>query len=262
MNHFLKNRNLFSLLLAFIFLIGCSPEKNEQKTYDFKKSYTETLNTFSRNEDSLKKMLHQQIELKSEIGMMLSYKHLGKNQRENAKFSSAIESHQSYLNLALKLKDTLEIIHAFNDLGTDFRRIGAMTEASNYHYEALRYADAFSDVKNTGRKPRVMALNGIGNISLQLGYNADAEKYFREALKEEKALGSEVGQAINYANLGSIFRNRQEYDSARVYYRYSLEKNIQAKSTLGIGLCHIHLGNLYKIEKKKPSCTRRISESI
>ncbi len=250
MNRFFKNKKLFSILLVFVFLAGCSSKKNEQQTDDFKKKYSETLDKFSRNEDSLKAKLHQQIGLKNEIGMMLSYKYLGKNQRENAKFSSAIESHQSYLNIAIKLKDTLEIIQAFNDLGTDFRRIGAMSEASNYHYEALRYADVFSDAQNTGRKPRVMALNGIGNISLQLGYNADAEKYFREALKEEIALGSEVGQAINYANLGSIFRNRQEYDSARVYYRYSLEKNIQAKSTLGIGLCHIHLGNLYKIERK------------
>lgn len=250
MNHPFRIKILFLIFLVFVFSMSCSSEKNEQKTDDFKQSYTEKLNKFSRNEDSLVKMLHQQIELKNDTGIMLSYKHLGKNQRENAKFSVAIESHQSYLNLALKLKDTLEVIQAFNDLGTDFRRIGAMTEASNYHYQALHYADAFSDVQNTGRKARVMALNGIGNISLQLGYNADAEKYFRKALKEEKALGSEVGQAINYANLGSIFKNQQQYDSARIYYRYSLEKNIQAKSILGIGLCHIHLGNLYKIEKK------------
>lgn len=250
MNALFTYRISFVAIFALIFLSACSSGNKEQQKEDTKKKYSEMLQKFSRNEDSLRKILHKQIESKNDIGIMISYKFLGKHLRESAKFSNAIEAHQSYLNAALKLKDTLEIIQAFNDLGTDFRRVGALSEATNYHYEALRYADAFSDVQNSGRKPRVMALNGIGNISMQLGYDADAEKYFRQALKEEIALGSEVGQAINYANLGSIFKNRQEYDSARVYYRHSLEKNIQAKSTLGIGLCYIHLGNLYKIEKK------------
>lgn len=238
------------LTCIFILFIGCYSENKQVIDTGFKKEYSAVLRDLSKSEDSLREMLQKQIQAKSNVGTMLSYKYLGKNQREGAKFSEAIKSHQAYLELALQLKDTVEIVEALNDLGTNFRRIGAMSEASNYHYEALRYADAFSDVKNSGRKARVMALNGIGNISHQLGYLSDAEKYFREALGEETALGSEIGQAINYANIGSVFRNRQEYDSARVYYQYSLEKNKKINSKLGIGLCHIHLGNLYKIEKK------------
>lgn len=250
MDIFAGIRISFLLICTFIFLNVCSPKKEQVKKSISKKEYLEILDGISKKEDSLKIMLQKQIAAEDDVGMMLSYKYLGKNQRENAKFSEAIESHQEYLELALKIKDTVEIIQAFNDLGTDFRRIGATSEASNYHYEALRYADAFSDLKNSGRKARVVALNGIGNISQQLGYLSDAERYFREALAEETALGSEVGQAINYANIGSVFRGRQEYDSARVYYQYSLEKNIKANSKVGIGLCYIHLGNLYKIEQK------------
>ncbi|ATA68150.1 hybrid sensor histidine kinase/response regulator [Capnocytophaga cynodegmi] len=250
MEIFFNKGKPFFLLCVFIFFNACFPKKEEVKKDDLKKEYSEILNSFSKREDSLQIMLHKQIDAKNDVGVMLSYKYLGKNQRENAKFSEAIESHQEYLELALKIKDTVEIIQAFNDLGTDFRRIGAMSEASNYHYEALRYADAYSDVKNSGRKARVVALNGIGNISHQLGYLSDAERYFREALAEETALKSDLGQAINYANIGSVFRSRQEYDSARVYYQHSLEKNIKANSEVGIGLCYIHLGNLYRIEKK------------
>lgn len=247
--------------MPFFLAMGCSPKKESVENNLFKEEFSNRLEKLLRNEDSLKIMLYEQIEQKNDVGIVLSYKYLGKHQREDAKFSEAIMSHQSGLDLALKIKDTIEIIQALNDLGTVFRRIGAMSEASNYHYEALRYANMFSDVQNSGRKSRVMALNGIGNISLQLGYYADAEKYFREALKEEIALKSSIGQAINYANLGSVFRHKQEYDSARVYFHRSLEKNIQAKSKLGIGLCRIHLGNLYKIERKFDLAEKEFQEA-
>ena len=55
-----------------------------------------------------------------------------------------------------------------------------------------------------------------------------------------------VGAAINYANLGSIFEHRGEVDSAWVYYRYSMEANQKAGSTLGIALCHSSFGSLYE----------------
>lgn len=151
---------------------------------------------------------------------MLCYKQLGLYLRENARFSEAINNHQEGLNVALRLKDTVEIVQALNNLGTDFRRIGAQGEASDYHFQALAYAEAYSqaNVPGTGMKNRVVSLNGIGNVSLTLGYLDDAEKYFRMALQDEVKLKSAVGQAINYANLGAIFEQRNRLDSAFVYY--------------------------------------------
>lgn len=138
-----------------------------------------------------------------------------------------------------------------NNLGTNFRRIGALSEASQYHYQALHYAEAWSGLDtHSGTKNRIVSLNGIGNINLTLGYYNEAEKHFREALKDEIALKSPIGQAINYANLGAIFEELQQYDSAYVYYQKSLEQNKIAKSDMGIGLCLIHLGQLYEKEQK------------
>ncbi len=138
----------------------------------------------------------------------------------------AINAHKLGLEIALALNDTIEIVQALNNLGTNFRRIGAHKEASQYHYQALYYVEAWSGLHTpTGTKNRVMSLNGIGNINLMLGYYNDAEKQFREALKNEIALKSPIGQAINYANLGSIFELRQQYDSAYVYYQKSLGQN-------------------------------------
>ena len=254
--HALKHTNLLAekiviLLVLITGLIQCaSPEKHTENNTEYKKQLASTLYK-TRSEDSLLIVLQQFTEAKNEVGKMLVYKHLGLRERENARFSDAISSHQQGLEIAKKLNDTIEIVQALNNLGTNFRRIGAHNEASQYHYQALHYAETWSGLDTpVGTKNHVMALNGIGNISLMLGYYNDAEENFRAALKDEIALGSAIGQAINYANLGAVFELRQQYDSAYIYYQQSLEQNKIAKSDMGIGLCLIHLGELYEKEQK------------
>ncbi len=55
-----------------------------------------------------------------------------------------------------------------------------------------------------------------------------------------------MGQAINYANIGSIFESRRQTDLAWVYYRKSMAMNEEAGNTLGISLCHTYFGSLHE----------------
>ena len=239
-------------LLGLITLLSCcsSPLKQTDQETVYREELSSTIYKV-RNEDSLRIMLHKFIDQNNVVGKMLCYKSIGLRQRESSRFSEAIKSHQQGLDLALQLKDTIEIVQAMNNLGTNFRRIGAQGEASQYHYQALNYAESWSGLNtSTGIKNRVVSLNGIGNISLTLGYYDEAEKHFREALKDEITLKSPIGQAINYANLGAIFEYRQQYDLAYSYFQKSLEQNKIGKSDMGIGLCLIHLGKIYEKEQK------------
>ena len=247
----LATRKIVVLLLVITMLNHCTTDdKQAIKEVEYKKELSSKLYKI-RNEDSLLNALFQFTEVNDNIGKMLCYKQLGLLQRENARFSDAINSHQQSHEIALILNDTIEIVQALNNLGTNFRRIGAHNEASQYHYQALNYAEIWSGLHTPiGTKNRIMALNGIGNISLMLGYYKDAEKNFREALKSEIELESSIGQAINYANIGAVFERRQQYDSAYIYYQKSLEQNEIAKSDMGVGLCLIHLGELYEKEQK------------
>ena len=56
-----------------------------------------------------------------------------------------------------------------------------------------------------------------------------AENAFRMALDGEKKLGSALGQAINYANLGSLLESQEKIDSARWYYKRSMQLNQKAR---------------------------------
>ena len=185
-------------------------------------------------------------------GEMAAALELGKRLRNESRFYDAIDVHKKGLVAAEKLRDTLQIVQALNNIGTNYRRLGILDEASSWHYSALSYCDQYSGSRNpedrTALKNRVVSLNGIGNVQLTMGNDVEAEKAFRQALSGETSLGSALGQAINYANLGSILESRDMKDSARFYYEKSLEFNTLAKSDLGISLCHAHFGRLAEKE--------------
>ena len=245
------NYSLGFCFIVLIILFNSCNNKITKDDFDRKKEISSQLYQIRKYEDSLILFLENSIRKEDDIGKLYSYRLLGNYMRENARFTEAINYHQLELETSFQLQDTTDIIQALNNIGTDFRRLGAMSEASDYHYRALDYAEAYSEKDSPeGMKNRVVSLNGIGNISLTLGYLDDAKKHFIEALKDEKKLNSPIGQAINYANIGAIYEQSGMNDSARVYYNYSLEQNMIAKSDMGIGLCYIHLGDIDKSEKK------------
>ncbi len=244
----------FCILLLFgigmMVLQSCS-ETSSVRYSAVEKSYTDSLMRTISNIDTL--AIHLDIyKSKNNLeGQMMCLKQLGRRQRELNKFADAIDSHTQGLNIAIQLCDTPEIIYALNNIGTNYRRMGMLEDATIFHYRALKYCENYSDKETYGaRKNRVVSLNGIGNISLRLGDYSTADSVFRAALKGESELGSALGQAINYANLAAIFEQKNLLDSAWHYYNKSMEMNIKAKSDLGISLCHEYFGGLYEKEGK------------
>lgn len=240
----------YGLLLLSLTLVACNPARDHVYTTKERRAVDSTVRG-NRSLDSLESLLQHFSAANDKIGIIYTCKELGKRYRETSRFTEAIEQHRKGLNTAVELHDTLETIQALNNIGTNFRRLGILDEASSYHYQALAYCEQYSDKKSyTARKNRVVSLNGIGNVHLTLNNKDEADTVFRAALAGERELNSPLGQAINYANLGVIFESRNLIDSAWMYYRHSLEFNRQAKSNLGISLCHTHFGRLYEQAKK------------
>ncbi|OJV83251.1 MAG: hypothetical protein BGO34_16365 [Bacteroidia bacterium 44-10] len=239
------------ILLVLYFTLSCAQNNNEwQFSAENKKKWEDKISPDFPT-DSIRILLDRSMASQDEVAISVLCIELGRRLRESSDFSNAITYHQQGLAAAYNINDTTGITEALNSLGTDFRRIGAFPEASGYHYQALQMAEVYSGrYEYRGRKNRVMALNGIGIIHLSFGNYDEAERLFREALAEEKALNSPVGQAMNWANIGTIFQEKQMYDSAFVYYQHSMEQNLIAKSQLGIGLCHIHFGHIYELQEQ------------
>lgn len=173
----------------------------------------------------------------------------GKVLRNEARFKEAVALHERALALATSIGDSLNVIAANNNLGTDMRRMGLLDDAMQYHYAALKLCDErANDTTFALRKSRVVALNGMGNIELSLGALSSAENVFHRALAGETDLGSDLGMAINFANLGAIKEEQGDIDSARWYFRQSEQHNQRVGSVLGVALCHTHFGHLYEAE--------------
>lgn len=186
---------------------------------------------------------------------------IGINYRNNSYFDKAIIQHQKAISLASSSKDTLYWIRALNQQGTNLRRVGDLNEALNFHYKALDLCDEYPDTSRVSRKNRVVSLNGLGNVLLTMGNYEAAETMFRKALAGEKELGSLVGQAINYANIGSIYEHKDKLDSARTYYNKSMHRNAEAGNAIGIGLCYQYLGKLDEREGKMSSAEKNYYKS-
>lgn len=253
--HFFRQQLLQSAVKPFLFLflffavtsctkIGIGTDK---KNTAFKDSLEKKVYSRSLPVDSILNLLDIYAKSENNTGIYITSSELGNRYRAQSDFSRAIEYHQQSLNSALLLRDTIYIAQAYNNIGTNLRRIGVLPEASDYHYKALQITERFHDThNNVNQKNRVMALNGIGNIALSLNDFNEAESKFREALKGEVAIESNLGQAINYANIGAIFQRRKQYDSAFHYFDLSMIKNKLINSNLGIGLCHTHFGEIYE----------------
>ena len=242
-------RRILTFIMLPIFLFSCH---RKAAVPDVERGQIDSVVYSVGDADSLARVLDSFISAGNLYGEMVAARELGKKLRNASQFYEAIDVHKRGLVAAEKLRDTVQIIQALNNIGTNYRRLAILDEASSYHYQALTYCDQYSGSRNpddrTARKNRVVSLNGIGNVQLTLGNADEAENAFRQALKGENELGSALGQAINYANLGSILESREMLDSARYYYGKSLEFNEKVKSDLGVSLCHAHFGRLAEKE--------------
>ena len=233
---------IFSILLSFI-TFSC---KDDTIKYSNKCDIEATAIADSVIDiETLKKHIEHYESLNEKRAVLLVRQKLGSVLRNKSDFYTAVEIHSKCIADAEELSDTLQLIIALNNQGTNFRRIGDLEQASTNHYRALELCDhTLNDTSFIARKNRVRTLNGLGNVMLSLGNDEVAEDMFRRALKGEAELNSATGQAINYANIGAIKERKGELDSARVYYNMSMDKNRECNNLIGISLCYQNIGEL------------------
>ena len=233
---------IFSILLSFI-TFSCKDD-----TIKYSNSYDAEAAAIAdsvRDIESLERYVEHYESLNEKRAALLVRQKLGSELRNKSDFYTAVEVHSKCIADAEEIKDTLQLIIALNNQGTNFRRIGDLEQASTNHYRALELCDhTLNDTSFVARKNRVRTLNGLGNVMLSLGNDEVAEDMFRRALKGEAELNSATGQAINYANIGAIKERKGELDSARVYYNMSMDKNRECNNLIGISLCYQNIGEL------------------
>lgn len=237
-------KNPFLIIAIVLCFVAACKNETCKSTSAFEEEATAIAKDLN-DEEELKKHIARYDSLNDRQASLIVMQKLGSVMRNRSQFDSAVAIHQSCIEIAEEIKDTLQLIIAFNNQGTNFRRLGDLEQASRNHYMALGLCDnTIDDTSYIARKNRVRTLNGLGNVMLSLGDMEIAEDMFRRALQGERELGSATGQAINYANIGAIKESEGEIDSARIYYNLSMEKNRECNNLVGISLCYQNIGEL------------------
>ena len=91
-------------------------------------------------------------------------------------------------------------------------------EALVHYYQALKLSEDLEDTKSMA-----MALNGIGNVFINIEKYEDAKKYFKLALNLERINNNSRGMGYDYSNLGEVYMFEKKYDSSYFYHKKSLQ---------------------------------------
>ena len=240
-----------TLILLLLSVVSCRQQSVNRHVDDARYVGLDTLLRHISDVDSLAAIVKQSREQNDELAEMLALKYQGELLCRQTRFVEALEAHQQGLEVASRLADTIEMVSAYNNLGTNSRRLGDLSIAHGYHYKALKLCDTYSDKESDqALKARVATLNGIGKIELGLCDYVTADSVSRLALEGAKRLGDYSFIAFNYGNLGAVKYAVDETDSAGYYYRKSLEYNQLADSKTGIAQCHLHFGEIHEAERR------------
>lgn len=243
---------LMTMVAASVLLCSCKRQENasahgENTHYAQVDSLMRTITDV----DSLAAMAQRYHDDDDAVGEMLALKRQGGMLRDNCQFDKAIATHNRCLEVASELPDTIVMTDALSNIAANYRRLGELSKGYKYYYDALRLCDAYSDHESDEAiDSRAVALNGIGKIEIDMHNYATADSLLRQALADEVKLGSNVGMAMNYSNLGYIKCCQNDLDSAWFYYRKAMEYNKLGGLDKGIALCHLHIGKLYEAERR------------
>lgn len=158
----------------------------------------------------------------------------------NNKLDSAFFYHKKQLEIAQKEKGSAHLGLRHWELGDFYFKVGVFSEAMEQFNLAL------NNLKNERDTLQVVIKNSIGLAELSLKNYAQAEVYFREAIKESIHLNYKRGQAISKSFLGTCFEKEGKYENALKYQNESLALFKVIGDSKGLSLVNENLGSIYE----------------
>ena len=102
-------------------------------------------------------------------------------------------------------------------MGAIYKSMGDYPKSIEHSLEALRLADPEHDIKILGATH-----NDLGNLYKQLAEREPALYHYAQAGRYVEQMGYYFGKGIVEVNMGSIYGDEQQYDSAQYYYDKAL----------------------------------------
>ncbi|PID59494.1 MAG: hypothetical protein CR986_05510 [Ignavibacteriae bacterium] len=157
-------------------------------------------------------------------GLGKAYQRKGLTARYNYDYYTAIENHKRALTYLEQTIDTIETIKCLNNIGVAYRRVNIEDKSFDYYFKAYKLSEKINLTSS-----QAIALNGIGNIFIDIKKYKTALYYFKKALQLEVSNNNKQGIEYDLANIGETNIYMGNYDSAKVYLERALQYAKQRK---------------------------------
>jgi len=151
-------------------------------------------------------------------GEALAYKNLGLGYYMKGEYTAALRNWEPSLKLFEELGDDKLVANLQSNMGAILLTTGKFVEAKELFLSALKMAEEMSD----SLRISTLLLN-IGLIYSETpGTYDEALSYYQRAIEMGEALGDLDIMGIGTINMGEIYVEKEEYDSALYYFDKSL----------------------------------------
>jgi signal transduction histidine kinase len=170
---------------------------------------------------------------------MKAYNFLGTTSQLQASYDKAMEYFFEGLKYVGTQKDALFTAHLYNNLGSSYLKMGNHKDALMYYMKATRIYN------NIGSNRHVAAThNNIGLLYMELSNYDMALAHFKETFRKRPKTDS-IGRAATYSNLGTMFSQMGQIDSAFYYHQLSISMDLATDNKYGLAVGYESLANTY-----------------
>lgn len=158
---------------------------------------------------------------------------------QNGYHKRALTLYYKSLDISTKIKDSLHIAKANQQIGNALMESGDYAEAERLYTIAVDYYSLLGQSEDL-----VNIWNSLGAVKMASGRIDSAASYFNQAREASRRLGYTYGTKKSNHNLGLLNAKTGKLATARDYFNTSLAIDIKTKDAYGIALNRNQLARL------------------
>jgi len=192
--------------------------------------------------------LSLRLQLKDSMGMFSSYAKLGVAYEELTQYDKAIANNTKALALAQKLGAELQELQILINLGNLLQSSGLYKEAYSMHLSAVKRADQLKDLPS-----RITARGNLASVCITLKKYKESKRYYSEAIPLIKESGQNEYFGMVYQGLGVTERALHNDQAGLDYYKKAFRVYKGMNGNVYAGVVAVNIGMVYAEQRQLDS---------
>lgn len=165
---------------------------------------------------------------------------IARNLCDLGEYKKSSELNFQALKIFEKLNDKKGIAKAFNRIGVDYYIQENYEKAFEYYSQSLAIARENNDLEGISR-----GLNNVAITNRAMGDYEHCLDNLLESVEIDKKIGRRIWKGINYKNLASIYKDKQNFDTTSYYLNKARRIFIELNNLTRLGSTYIDFSKLY-----------------